>query len=1708
MKKIQQISASILLIATSAMGQGTVLLKDINSLSQVPPVNSASMVKMNPGSGEILIISVEDTLSGAEIWKSDGTTSGTVLVKDIVAGVPSSQPVNLTSTGNQVFFSAGNGASPSKRNLWVTNGQPGGTRLVKNLNFLGTEGPEQLFSFNGALYFEGYSNAAGRELWRSDGTDAGTVLVADIRTGASSSAIGSFFNNGSNFFFTATDGENDIGLYTSNGITVQRLGVSAPLFNVTGTRLTPYFARLGAFTYFTAFGSDGGTELWRTNGTLSETRQVADIFAGSNTSSDPSHIVNMTVTGAQAGSYIYFAAADSSTNGRELWRSNGSQSDEPTYVAPVLMKNIAVADGASSNPEKLTVVGSLIFFRADEGNGVKLFVTNGRTGTENTRAVNNSTNNADNLFNFNGTTLLFTSDVSGSLGLYTCASGTSLPSTVTLLKSLGVQDSKVSHMTQIGSRVYFLVNDAELWETDLTVSGTKVVKNFRAGNQGSDAGGFAAAGSEVFFAADNGVVGRELWKSDGTDAGTVLLADVFTGQDSSSQPNSSNPESITPVGTKVFFSAENSPNNRELWVYDPSVEPMVSLTRDINPGGASLPQNLIAYNGMLLFSATDGLGAGTSGRELWKSDGSESGTVRVADLASGVASSDPSSLTLFKDQVFFFANRDGVGRELMRTNGTEIVTVKDIAPGTAPGIFNEFDSMAILGVGASAKLYFSARIDGQTGGGQELWVTDGTDAGTVRVKDINPGSQSSNPRFITAAGNFVYFSATNGTNGVEFWRSNGTDSGTQMVRDIAAGSESSTPQNFTASGVRIYFTADDGTNGRQLWVSQGATANTLRLTGPGAAAGSAALTGIRDLRNIGGALVFSADDGVNGREMWISDGTLVGTRLINDLTGLGASSAPAEFTQFRGQLLYTASDSDIGSEPRIAFIGEDIRIEQPAGSELVNNGPSVDFGTADVAARESIQLEFTVKNAGLNTLRDIRLILGGINASEFTMIIPRKKLLTQNEFDTFRVRFTPKEGGPRHAQISIISSDGNNNPYIVNLVGTGVKDPTVTLQPSPLMLHVGESASFSASATSSSVTLLDADYQWRRNNGSIRGATGTSFSLPSVTLRDAGAFSVAVKVGRVTAFSNPAQLGVVQPNVVPPIMPVAKGRAASIRVTAAGNALTYQWFRGATALTNTADGRIRGAQSATLAISNLDAPDSGLYSCEVTGPGGVRTGGQTELKVFTEKPELIDPQNMPNGIVGGSYGFPVDGFQIQVAPAASKAPTSFSATNLPPGLRLNSKTGLITGRPTRDGSRLVTLGAANTQKSDTLQENVSIAPFPENLAGIYMATVDREGALNDSLGGRLDVTISPTGALSGSLLLGAERLAIRGGIEVSVNPAIKPVYTATLKRRGGKPDAILTFEIDTALRALVGNVNGVDVKGWRQAFGAESDPYIGYYTFGLELGDGVGNSAIPQGWGYGSLTVSKGGKWRLAGRSADGETLTIAASVGFEGQVIVYQTLYRPFLGSMLGALLIDPVDTGNANDNSISGDVDWVRPANTNVRTRAYQAGFGLPGTSEATAVPLEAIGGIYQDPTRDKILVMGLPSPGTEDNVKLTFTQADLAASMQSPDQVLGILDGNKIANPKPAGATSTTLRRLTPRTGLFEGSFRLTDPDLRPASTGAPLVRDAAFFGVLIRDDVTMKNYGVGYYLLESRPQGTEVPKKTTPVLSGEAKLSEAP
>ncbi|HEX5086971.1 MAG TPA: ELWxxDGT repeat protein [Nocardioides sp.] len=423
----------------------------------------------------------------------------------------------------------------------------------------------------------------------------------------------------------------------------------------------------------------------------------------------------------------------------------------------------------------------------------------------------------------------------------------------------------------------------------------------------------AALRATLFFTADDGIHGRELWKSDGTKRGTVLLKDISSG------PSGSGPTYLTTVGRTLFFTASDTIHGRELWKSDGTRHGTV-LVKDIKPGPRGQhdgPTYLTAVDGKLLFTADDR----AHGTELWKSDGTKRGTVLVKDVGRGRSSSYPSSLTAVGETLFLLAGSTH-GTELWKSNGTKAgtVLVKTLNPG---GMSNDYDYDPASLTAAGTLLYFT---DDDETHGRELWKSNGTKAGTVLVKDIYPGGFDSDgyrypnesyPSFLATVGGKLYFAATDSTRGRELWSSNGTKAGTLLVKDIRPGTEgdyplSSSPSYLTALGDKLFFTATDGVHGEELWRSGGSGSSTVLVKdiANGRAAGSPS-----SLTAVGERLFFTALDGVHGKELWKSDGTGSGTGLVKDISRCaGHYAGLSSLTRARSTLFFAASDSRHGSE--------------------------------------------------------------------------------------------------------------------------------------------------------------------------------------------------------------------------------------------------------------------------------------------------------------------------------------------------------------------------------------------------------------------------------------------------------------------------------------------------------------------------------------------------------------------------------------------------------------------------------------------------------------------------------------------------------------------------------------------------------------------------------------------------------------------------
>ena len=260
--------------------------------------------------------------------------------------------------------------------------------------------------------------------------------------------------------------------------------------------------------------------------------------------------------------------------------------------------------------------------------------------------------------------------------------------------------------------------------------------------------------------------------------------------------------------------------------------------------------------------------------------------------------------------------------------------LKDIYPGADNYGYNYSANRSSPGnlTELGDKLYFTAD-DGENG--KELWISDGTAEGTQLLKDINPNTISNYYDFafgsyaedFTKLNDKLYFSADDGENGRELWVTDGTAEGTQLLKDIYPsnseyGSLNSAPDNLIEFNDKLYFSANDGENGRELWVSDGTAEGTQMLLDiyPGYDYGYVNSSSPGEFVEFDGKLYFAADDGENGRELWVSDGTAEGTQLAAnidlriDTFGNDLGSFPKYLTAVDDELLFSANNGEVGEE--------------------------------------------------------------------------------------------------------------------------------------------------------------------------------------------------------------------------------------------------------------------------------------------------------------------------------------------------------------------------------------------------------------------------------------------------------------------------------------------------------------------------------------------------------------------------------------------------------------------------------------------------------------------------------------------------------------------------------------------------------------------------------------------------------------------------
>ena len=875
---------SILFFQVAVFSQQFSLLKDINY------GNPGLCLGTAPGPQNL--VDVNGTLFfslSVNLWKSDGTSNGTSLVKAIGSTID-----NFVNANGTLFFRKGNSE------LWKSDGTDGGTSALKT----GSSTISDLINNNGVLYFT-VPVAGGKELWKSDGTVAGTQLVKAF-TGIASLGI---FNGSVLFWGTSALPASD-GLYKSDGTEAGTVLVKENVYSA------EYLVANGVAYFAGRDAAANDLELWKTDGTNAGTVRVKDIEPGTTGSGAR----NLTL----ANGVIYFFA-NTSVDGAALWKTDGSD------AGTIMVKNNF--DGAN-----LVNVNGTLFFRAyTNTNGYELWKSDGtETGTAMVKDIFPGSSGGDllsgnptNLTNVNGILYFSATSEDAPPGVpVTCvynndelwkSDGTEAGTVMVKDIFKGSGPSQPQKLVNVNGVLFFSASDGltgvELWKSNGTGSGTTLVKDITP-TAGSDPKYFTLMNGQVYFNAFDAhsgpafARGQEVHKTDGTVSGTYQLAEVFG-------LGSSFPNQLTNVNGMLFFSANNGSHGYELFMSDGILGGTTKMVKDINPlfGSApdrgSNPSSLMPINGALYFSAMDG----TNGYELWKTDGTDAGTIMVKNINPAAANSNPSNLVNLNGVLYFTADDGTNGKELWKSDGTDAGTVmiKNINPGS-----NSSDPSYLTVINGT--IYFAA-TDGSNGA--ELWKSDGTDAGTIMIKNINAAGNNSSPALLKNINGVLYFIADNGTEGIELWKSDGTEAGTVMVKDINPGINSSNPASLTGIDGTVYFAADGGTGGNEIWRSNGTEAGTFLIKdiNPGISGSNPTV-----LTKVGNNLLFAANDGVTGNEVWISNGTEAGTRLLFDIESGINSSDPSEIFEYNAKVLVAANNSSTGREVWIA--------DAPANSPL------------------------------------------------------------------------------------------------------------------------------------------------------------------------------------------------------------------------------------------------------------------------------------------------------------------------------------------------------------------------------------------------------------------------------------------------------------------------------------------------------------------------------------------------------------------------------------------------------------------------------------------------------------------------------------------------------------------------------------------------------------------------------------------------------
>ena len=473
-----------------------------------------------------LFFNANDGISGDEPWSSDGTTVGTTMLIDLAEGSYNSGSENFTSCNGLLYFS-------TNSQLYKSDGTSAGTSVLKFLSVI----PTNFWATSNLLFFE-TNVAKKRSIWRTDGTEAGTTIIKTYSNSDNNNVDfkTNQLTNGT-VIFTIDDVENGgQEVWKTDGTTANTSFLKDIRPGLYGSDPLN-FRTLGTEVVFSADNGTNGRELWKSDGTsvgtVSITNSLPDAF-----DTNPSSLTKINNSLFFLGNsypntgalYVHDApngyanmlknrgVSNLAISNNKLYFSYSSSTDFELYTLNPANNNLItlVKDinpgSAASNPANMTTMGGNFYFTAtDNLNGRELWKSDGSLGgTTLLKDLKPGITDGSprNLLVLNGTTLLFFAENSSGIEVLWKSDG--LPGgTIAIGTTIGI----TSNLEVVGNKAYFTgcnsLNGCELYKTDGNTASQ--LKDIRTGSFGSNPSILTAVGSTLFFIADDGKNGYELW---------------------------------------------------------------------------------------------------------------------------------------------------------------------------------------------------------------------------------------------------------------------------------------------------------------------------------------------------------------------------------------------------------------------------------------------------------------------------------------------------------------------------------------------------------------------------------------------------------------------------------------------------------------------------------------------------------------------------------------------------------------------------------------------------------------------------------------------------------------------------------------------------------------------------------------------------------------------------------------------------------------------------------------------------------------------------------------------------------------------------------------------------------------------------------------------------------------------------------------------